>query len=298
MSVDGEHDAPRRQTWIMDALPLPETLDDVLAAWKRHGLAAGHSDRTITSRAYTVRRLAKSVDPMTATRDDLTDWLAGLVDSRSGEPAKRSSRATYRAQVRSFYAWLLDAGRRGDDPSAGLPQPRVPRAYPRPLSTADVEQLLAACLDPRAAQTRAYVLLACYAGLRVHEIAKVRGEDIAGGVLRVQGKGGSDATVPVHGTIIELSKRMPEAGWWFPSNGRHVGRVAVSQAIARALKRAGVSGTPHACRHFYGTQVLASSGGNLRITQRAMRHADIRSTAIYTLVVDDDLRRAVAGIPA
>lgn len=298
MSVEGEDCAPRCQTWIVDALPLPETLEDVLSAWKRHGMAAGHSDRTITSRAYTVQRLAKSVDPMVATRDDLTDWLAGLVDSRSGEPAKRSSRATYRAQVRSFYAWLLDVGRRSDDPSAGLPGLRVPRPYPRPLSLTEVDRLLGACLNPRAAQTRAYILLACYAGLRVHEIAKVRGEDIAGGVLRVQGKGGSDATVPIHGAILELAKRMPEAGWWFPSNGKHVGRVAVSQAIARALKRGGVTGTPHACRHFYGTQVLAAAGGNLKIAQRAMRHADIRSTAIYTLVADDDLHRAVAGIPA
>ncbi|MGN6245092.1 MAG: tyrosine-type recombinase/integrase [Motilibacteraceae bacterium] len=164
----------------------------------------------------------------------------------------------------------------------------------------DVDRLLAACSDSRAAQTRAYVVLACYAGLRVHEVAKVRGEDVMGDVLRVQGKGGSDATVPMHPAIAALARSMPETGWWFPSPSRSgpVSRVSVGQAIARAMKRAGVSGTPHACRHFYGTQVLSASGGNLRVAQRAMRHADVRSTAIYTQVVDDDLRRAVAGIPA
>lgn len=287
-------------TWIMEALPLPEGLDDVLAAWKRHALAAGHSDRTITSRAYTIKRLSRTVDPMTATRDDLTDWLSALVDKRTGEPAKRSSRATYRAQVRAFYSWLVDSGRRGDDPSAGLPTPRVPRAVPRPLTPSQVEALLAACNSEATRQTRAYVVLACFAGLRVHEIAKVRGEDVLGDVLRVQGKGGSDATVPMHPALADLAARMPDKGWWFPSpaGGRPVSRVTVGQAISRAMKRAGVAGTPHACRHFYGTQVLSSSGGNLRVTQRAMRHADVRSTAIYTQVSDDALRAAVSGIPA
>lgn len=286
--------------WSEPALPLDETLDDILAAWKRHALASGHSDRTITSRAYTLRRLARTVDPMSATRDDLTDWLAGLVDTRTGAPVTRSSRATYRAQIRAFYAWLVSCGRRLDDPSAGLPQPRVPRAYPRPLTPEQVTRLLAACENPRAAQTRAYVILACYAGLRVHEIAKIRGEDIMGEVLRVVGKGGSDATVPLHPRIVELAATMPDRGWWFPAGypvkGTHVGRLAVCQAITRALRRAGVPGTPHACRHFYGTQVLLASGGNLRIAQRALRHADIRSTAIYTQVSDVDLYRAVSGI--
>lgn len=292
--------------WAVPALPMPESLDEVLAAWRRHAMAAGHSDRTITARAYTVKLLGRStgVDPMTASRDDLIDWLGGLVDSRTGAPVTRSSRATYRAQVRAFYTWLVACGRRADDPSAGLPQPRVPRPYPRPLSPDEVQRLLEACSDPRAAQTRAYVILACYAGLRAHEIAKVRGEDVMGDVLRVVGKGGSDATVPLHPRLVELAAVMPTRGWWFPSgypsgsptSGTHVGRVAVCQAVTRALRRAGVSGTPHACRHFYGTQVLASSGGNLRIAQRALRHADVRSTAIYTQVSDADLSRAVAAI--
>lgn len=286
--------------WSEPALPLDETLDDILSAWKRHAMAAGHSERTITSRAYTLRRLARTVDPMSATRDDLMDWLGGLVDTRTGAPVTRSSRATYRAQIRAFYAWLVSCGRRLDDPSAGLPQPRVPRAYPRPLTPEQVTRLLAACENPRAAQTRAYVVLACYAGLRVHEIAKIRGEDVMGEVLRVVGKGGSDATVPLHPRVVELAATMPDRGWWFPAGypvkGAHVGRIAVCQAITRALRRAGVPGTPHACRHFYGTQVLLASGGNLRIAQRALRHADIRSTAIYTQVSDVDLYRAVSGI--
>lgn len=288
------------QTWVMAALPFDESLSDVLDAWARYGLAAGHSERTISSRRYTIQRLAASgVDPLTADREALTRWLSELTD-RQGNPAKRSSKATYRAQIRAFYTWLLDVGRRADDPSAKLPRPRVSQGQPRPLSQEDVERILAACSDPRARQTRAYVVLAAYAGLRVHEIAKFRGEDIEGHDLRVIGKGGHEATVPLHPRVEALAARMPRRGWWFPSDSPsgHVHRCSVSSAISRAMKRADVGGTPHAARHFYGTQVLRASGGDLRTAQRALRHRSVSSTAIYTQVADDTLRHAIEGIPA
>lgn len=281
-------------TWVVEPLPFPETLADVLAAWRRHQLASGHSERTITSRAYTVARLtACGVDPLTATRDDLTRWLSDL-------PAMRSSKATYRAQLRAFYAWLIDTDRRADDPAAKLPRPHTSPGVPRPFTPAQVEAILAACTDKRAAQTRAYVILACYAGLRVHEIAKVRGEDVNGDELQVTGKGGSSAAVPMHPMVAALAAVMPRSGWWFPTRSQsgHVHRCSVSSAIKRAMVRAGVPGTPHAGRHHYGTQVLRASGGDLRTTQRALRHKSVQTTVVYTQVPDDALRRAIAGIPA
>lgn len=290
-----------KYTWIVEPLPFEETLTDLLSAWRRHGLASGHSDRTISSRRYTISRLAASgVDPLTATRDQLTDWLGSLQDSRSGEAAKRSSKATYRAQLRAFYSWLIDTDRRQDDPSAGVPRPRTTQGVPRPLSPTQVEAVLAACADPRARQTRAYFILAAYAGLRVHEIAKFRGEDVQGDELMVTGKGGAMSSVPMHPLVAALAKTMPRTGWWFPSDSPagHVHRCSVSSAIKRAMTRAGVPGTPHAARHHYGTQVLRASGGDLRTTQRALRHKSVQTTAIYTQVPDDALRRAISGIPA
>ncbi len=287
-------------TWFMDPLPLPETLEDVLSAWRRHSMASGHSERTITSRTYTIKGLAKSVDPLTANREQLTRWLSELTNGRTGVEASKSSKATYRAQLRAFYVWLMDTGRREDDPSARLPKPRVSPGQPRPLTPAQVEAILGACSDPRSRMIRAYVLLACYAGLRVHEIAKVRGEDVQGDDLRVLGKGGHHASLPMHPAIQTLAAAMPAVGWWFPTDSAsgHVHRCSVSSAIKRAMVRAGVPGTPHAARHHYGTQVLRASGGNLRTAQRALRHANVATTAIYTDITDDALRRAISGIPS
>ena len=63
------------------------------------------------------------------------------------------------------------------------------------------------------------------------------------------------------------------------------------------MKRAGVAGTPHALRHFYVTQVLRATGGDLRTTQRLARHASPATTAIYTQVLDETAARAAAAIP-
>jgi len=199
-----------------------------------------------------------------------------------------------------WFGWLAETGRRDDNPAASLPAVRAPRGVPRPISPADVARILAACSDPRARSTAAYVLLAAYEGMRVHEIAKVRGEDFAGGEVRITGKGSVSSTVPLHPHVAELVERMPRAGYWFPSDSPegHVSRVSVSLAIGRAMKRAGVTGTPHGLRHHFGTQVLRASGGDLRTTQRALRHASPATTAIYTQVADEALFRAIGGIPA
>lgn len=289
--------------WLRDngdvPLPFNEGLEDVLAAWAQRGLAAGHSDRTIQGRIYTIRRLADSVNPMTADDFELVTWLADLT-GKDGEPVKRSTLATYRAQIRAFYSFLVDTGRREDDPSSRLPRPRTPRGVPHPLSPAEVGRVLAACADGRAATTRAYVLLGAFAGLRVHEIAKVRGEDFRGDEILVTGKGGVVSSVPMHPLIAELAATMPRSGYWFPTSSKsgHVNRCSVSTAIRRAMDRAGVPGVPHALRHHFCTQVLRASGGDLRTTQRAARHASPATTAIYTQVADETLNRAVFGIPA
>jgi site-specific recombinase XerD len=104
----------------------------------------------------------------------------------------------------------------------------------------------------------------------------------------------------MHPLVAALAATMPREGWWFPtaSASGHVHRCSVSSAIKRAMVRAGVPGTPHAARHHYGTQVLRASGGDLRTAQRALRHASVQTTAIYTQVPDDALRRAITGIPA
>lgn len=280
------------------ALPFPESLADTLDAWRLRGMAAGHSERTIDARRATVQRLATTCAPLTADRDELTLWMATLA-GRGGEPVKRSTKATYRAHLRSFYSWLVETGRREDNPAADLPSPKPGRGLPHPLTPVEVVAVLEACVDGRARWTRAYVTLAAFAGLRAHEIAKVRGEDFRGDELVIYGKGGVTSTVPLSPVLERLAASMPQRGYWFPTDSAtgHVHRCSVSTAVQRAFKRAGVVAVPHGLRHYYCTQVLRATGGDLRTTQRLARHASPATTAIYTQVLDETAARAAASIP-
>ncbi len=279
--------------WVAVPLPFDEALDDLATAFRVNGTASGHSQRTMDAREATLRRLAATHDLTRVDRDDLIDWLAAL-------DIAKSSRATYRAHLSVFFSWMQTTGRRSDNPASDLPKVRAGRGVPHPVSPEGVRRILDACSDRRARTTRAYVLLAAYEGMRVHEVAKVRGEDFEDQVVRIGGKGGSDSTVPLHPLVDELRAHFPARGYWFPSDSPegHVNRVSVSLAISRAMKRAGVAGTPHGLRHHFGTQVLRASGGDLRTTQRALRHASPATTAIYTQVADETLTRAIGGIPA
>ncbi len=147
-------------------------------------------------------------------------------------------------------------------------------------------------------RTRVKILLAALAGLRVHEIAKVRGEDvdIDGRVLRVTGKGGRTDNIPLHNLLVAAAMTMPKRGWWFPANGRrpgeHLRDKSVSDIIGDAMRRADVPGTPHSLRHWYGTNLVAA-GADLRTAQTLLRHAHLQTTAIYVQVADGKRTEAI-----
>jgi integrase/recombinase XerD len=67
------------------------------------------------------------------------------------------------------------------------------------------------------------------------------------------------------------------------------------EAIARAIRRAGVrAGTPHDLRHTYG-RALAAAGVPINIIQSQLSHASLSSTQIYTQVGTDEATKRVTG---
>lgn len=142
-----------------------------------------------------------------------------------------------------------------------MPKPRAPRGLPRPITTKQLSRLLGTRMHHR---TRVMILLASLAGLRAHEIAKIRGEDldVEQGVLHVVGKGGVSWTLPAHPMIVEYAATMPRRGHWFtthvgPGRGiRPIRRDSVSVIIGDAMTRAGIDGGAHRLRHWYVTTIV------------------------------------------
>jgi integrase/recombinase XerD len=260
--------------------------------WRLFGLAMGWSPSTFALR-YTCfgllrRHAGVPLNEVSAAQ------LAAFLASYEG----KGTRALHWVSVRAYFSWLRRAGYRDDDPTDVVPRPRVPASVPRPVPTEAIDKALLGC---RYTTTHAYIVLGAFAGLRVHEIAKLQGRDIdtKAGTLYVLGKGSKDAVLPLHPAIAALVTTFPANGYWFPGvDHGHVRSTTVSIAIRHAFDRVGVSMTAHQLRHWYGVEILRSSGGNLLLAQQMLRHASLNSTLVYTAIYDDDRRSALYLLPA
>lgn len=277
---------------------------DLLEDWVLWMRARGLATRTVTERRKTITRVAKAADfphegrplhPEALTSREVQRYLANA-------DFKPATRANYHVVLSAWFRWLLEQGHREDDPMAKIPRPRVPRRRARPIDTAHLQRLLATRMHRR---TRTMILLAAYQGLRVHEIAKLRGEHIdpLGGRLYVVGKGGVDEWLPLHPKIAAEATGYPRRGYWFTTHigntqGEHGPILArsVSTIIANAMSRAGVPGSAHGLRHWYGTQ-LVRSGTDLRTAQTLLRHASLATTQIYVAVGEDRRAEAIGRLP-
>lgn len=270
------------------------TITQGASDWEVWQTAQRLSRITIDERLRVIRQLHAETgqQPIGIDAAGIVRWLAGHSDDWSDSTA-----CTYSSYLAAWFKWLQITDRRLDNPMVKVGTPRQPDREPRPISDPDVVKLLQARMWT---STRRMILLALLAGLRVHEIAKVRGEDIDLGarMLWVKGKGRRLRSVPMHPIIVEMASEMPAAGWWFPMRGHeseHTLSKSVSDIIGRTMRRAGVRGTPHCLRHWYASALL-ENGIDIRVVQELMRHKSLATTQIYTKVPDGRRAEAIATL--
>jgi integrase/recombinase XerD len=257
-----------------------------------HWLVAwGAATSTIEARTCVLKAAIRDLgDPLMVGDSEIAAWLARAEWSQW-------TRATYFAHLRSFFGWLYETGERPDDPMVRMRAPKSPKSLPRPLSDAEVIRALTAAVG----HTRAWLQLGLLAGLRVHEIAKIRGEDIiAGTQIYVLGKGSKPAVLPLHPNLQELAGRYPGSGFWFPARdrpGEPISGASITTTTTRLFRKIDIEGSHHRCRHTYGTNLLRN-GANIRVVQQLLRHESLTSTQIYTEVQDSEQEAAIAGLGA
>lgn len=257
-------------------------------------LAARLSEPTVTERVRVIAqfRVESPNGAMAAQPLDVVRWQAKHTEWSA------STAATYHSYLRAWFTWLNLMDYRADNPMAKVASPRYPERVPRPVTDDDLIRMLTTSMHHR---TRVMILLAALAGLRVSEIARVRGEDvdIKAPRLFVVGKGGKQAWLPLHTLLVEAALTMPARGWWFPANSRrpgdHVHGKSVSDIVGGVMRRVGARGTPHSLRHWCGTTLL-EDGADLRTVQELLRHKSLATTQIYTKVPDERRHAAVARL--
>jgi len=268
------------------------------ALWLEDGLARN----TIAAYRADLEQLAAfSRRPLAGLQEaDLFAFLA----SRKG---RASSAARMVSTLKRFYRYCVRERRTGVDPTLKLDPPKRPPRFPKTLSEADVEALLAApdAASPLGARDRAMLETLYATGLRVSELVALKTfeANLDAGVVRVMGKGAKERLVPLGeeavGRLQEYlaSARLQLLGQrksdylFVTGRGSGMTRQAFWQLIRRYAARAmpGRRLSPHVLRHAFATHLI-NHGADLRVVQLLLGHADISTTQIYTHVARERLK--------
>jgi len=185
------------------------------------------------------------------------------------------------------------------------------KKIPEILTQAEQDKLLAPLKDsnhPIKVRNLALLRLMLDSGLRVSEALalKQRDLDLETGRLMVRnGKGSKDRGLWINGETLQLLNRWirslnrsSQNGHIFITrDGGKMSRHYVLAMIYRLSKQAGLGkrAHPHMLRHSFATDLLRQTK-NLRLVQKALGHANLSTTQIYTHIVDDELEEAMKGL--
>jgi integrase/recombinase XerD len=232
--------------------------------------------------------------------------LTGYLAARHA--TTRASTANRRiASLRRFYRWALREGSIASDPTLRLTSVRRSARFPKSISEAQVEALLAAPEgdEPLALRDRAMLETLYATGLRVSELTGLRMIELSltDGLVRVVGKGSKERVVPIGEAARSALARYLKRGRPQLLAGRNCDAVFVTgrgagmtrqmfwKLIRRYARKADIAAalSPHGLRHAFATHLL-NHGADLRVVQLLLGHADISTTQIYTHVARQRLK--------
>lgn len=243
----------------------------------------GLSANTINQRADFFEWRLRSWGTFDVPAHQVTEWLNDHVGW---------TRLTYFNHLTSIYGWLNEIAPGHPNPLARFKRPRRPRPHASPLLDEEID----AALSTTTGDLRAWISLGYLAGLRAHEIAKIRGEDIDQVTLHVIGKGGLEAWLPTHPDLWAIAKSYPREGYWFPSvqaKRQHVSAGLIGMRVREHFRDLGITkGATHRLRHTYATH-LSRNGVPTAVIQLMLRHQSIATTEAYIGVSAAELADAV-----
>jgi integrase/recombinase XerD len=264
-------------------------------------VAAYHRD--LSDLAARLRR--KGCALADARPDDIVDWMEELRKSgRRGATVARRLAAAH-----SFFRYLGQEGKPGQDPTEHIERPRRPRPLPKTLSREAAVALVEApdVSTPRGLRNRAMLELLYASGLRASECLTLAIGDVnlGAGYVQCVGKARKERIVPVGEEALawirrylaearpRLVRRRRDTGRLFVSpRGGTLTRQALWQIVREAARRAGLRArvSPHTLRHCFASHLL-EGGADLRAVQTMLGHVDISTTQIYTHLPSATVRR-------
>jgi integrase/recombinase XerD len=229
--------------------------------------------------------------------------------SKAGISARAQARKL--SALRGFFRFLLAEKHVGQDPTALISGPKLPRKLPHVMSFDEVDALLRTPDRnlPRGARDYAMIQLLYASGLRVSELVGLRlaDVDLDQSFVSVVGKGEKRRLVPFGEVAREAmaaylrdvrprwADRARSAHVFITERGTGMTRQGFWKLLGRYARAAGIDKpiSPHKLRHSFATHLL-ERGADLRSVQTMLGHADIATTQVYTHVTAEHLRAAHA----
>lgn len=235
------------------------------------------------------------VDPANPTAHEVGAWVTWMAEVRKYSPD------TMRQHMGAVKGWHTELTLEGLRPNTDVHgrvnrPPATTVSSTRLLTDTEVRRLIDASRKRRTPAETAILMMATM-GLRASEAGSVTGEEIQesalGTLMRVTGKGGKVAVVPVPEVVLAAAKRV---GW--PGHDLHLFIPAMAdrpyrrvvQWCSTVAKDAGiVDFHPHMLRHWFITTALRE-GVAERHVQDSARHSSMDTTRRY-----DRLQNQVAN---
>ena len=216
-----------------------------------------------------------------------------------------ASRARALVAVRSWLRWLAKEELVARDLSNGVTLPKVEQRLPRPMTPEELARLLAMlpATTPIEKRDRALVHFLISTGCRISEALRLDRTDVPrrGSRLIVTGKGAKqravylteDAKAAVddylearEDTSMALFVNYDPASR--PGDDRRLTAAGARHVVRRLRRSLGAWSfrSPHVARHTAATSLLEVTGGDVRLVQEVLGHANLNTLQGYTKIVD------------
>lgn len=306
-----------RSGGISNALVMESTSQDPVLVtefclWMRQ--QRGTRDRALHNYNHFIRQLLKRLgeDPAKFDAQSLRQFLLDKSQQSGWATVKNCTTA-----LRMFLRFLIAEGKCPPGLDAAIPVLAHWRlsSLPRHIQPEEVERIIACCnlKSPVGRRNRAIIILLARLGLRAGDIVNLSLGDIdwEGAWVYVSGKGRRQTRLPLTQEVgdaiidyIQYGRPQTETDVLFIRSRAPFfafsSPVAVSNIVARAMRRAGVTcrvrGAAHVLRHSVATSMLRQ-GASLQDIASILRHRSIETTEIYAKVDVATLRQIAQPWP-
>ena len=258
------------------------------------------------------------------TQSEIYDYLLYISKSRPkfhnsadttyGNTA--NTRARKMSSLRAFFKYYCEKTRQiPQNPVANIDIPKTKKSLPKYLSLKEAQKLLDSIDGSYKERDYCIITLFLNCGLRVSELAGVNISDINldDNTLRVLGKGNKERMVYLNAACEQAIrdynnfklksqtavKNSHKSAYFISRNGTRLSAVRIKELVKEQLSRAGLSqkhASAHKLRHTAAT-LMYQNGVDIRTIKEVLGHENLDTTAIYTHVVNENLKDAADRNP-